>query len=308
MILPSNSKNNPSQQSPGQLVSVVMTVYQGDDIDNIQSAFSSIISQTYKPIEIIIVVDGKVDMDKSVLIEGFSQYASVRLIKLPANVGPAAARNAGIAESAGSYVAIVDSDDISDSERLNIQKYHLENEGLDIISSAMHLIDEHGNIIGKRMLPTSFSDVMKLAPYACPLHNPALFAKSEVLKNNPYNEAYRVSEDYDLWVRLLKKGYRLGNTSEMTVYYRQPNLSLNKRIGIKYAWSDLKVKLKAASLVAYTRRPLVYLLAMLTFLVRMLPARAFAVLYKIKSNIYRKLFDGNSTADSHSNKERDSDR
>jgi len=276
---------------PGdELISVVVAVHAGDDNAALRAALESLVAQSYPHVEVLVVVDGAVDSAKSSILDEFVRRDHWRVLYLPRNRGPSAARNAGIAAASGVYVAIMDADDVSHPDRLLLQKAHLQREALDVVSSPAWVIDEHDQIIGVRALPSSSADVHGWAPYGCPLNNPAVLARTSILQAAPYNERYRVSEDYDLWVRLLLSGHRLGNTVEKTLYYRQPEWSMAKRRGARYAWIELRVKLSASRLLPWYRRPAAWLLACTGACARLLPGRFFTWLYRTKAERHDRAF------------------
>jgi glycosyltransferase involved in cell wall biosynthesis len=273
------------------LVSIVMAVYRGANEEHLQLALKSILEQSYRNIEIVVVVDGEIDARKRALLRNLDQAKLITLLNLPANRGPAAARNAGILKAKGDYIAIMDADDIADKNRISTQKSFLEIEKVDIVSSGVYLIDQNGTVIGERVLPRSVPGVSKLAPYRCPLHNPAAFGRADVFKSNLYDESYRVSEDYELWVRLLSLGYRLSNCEERTVLYRQGAAALRKRRGWVYVFADLRVKRRAVRLVVWYEKPIVLLLAVLAASARLLPSSVFEHFYKLKDTLNKRLLN-----------------
>lgn len=272
------------------LVSVVITIYQGVNDEHLLAALTSIKAQSHRALETLIVVDGPIDERKNSILEEFAKAELCRIIRLPENVGPGAARNAGIKAAQGKYIAICDADDVNHADRFAIQIAYLEQGGFDVISSSMYVVDSQGQIVGVRELPTDAAAVRRLAPYSCPLNNPAVFGRARVLKAALYDEKYRVSEDYDLWIRLLLRGFRLGNTSERTVYYRQLEADYYKRRGVKYAIADLRVKVNAARLVPIYVRPHVWLVGSLAAAARLLPHGLFALAYRLKSTGYAHFF------------------
>jgi glycosyltransferase involved in cell wall biosynthesis len=268
-----------------------MAVYRGANDEHFRLSLNSIFQQSYKNIETLVVIDGEIDSKKKALLHDLAEAKRITIVNLPASKGPAGARNAGILEAQGEYIAIMDADDIADKERIITQKTFLEQERADVVSSGVYLIDENGTVIGERVLPTSVAGVSRLAPYRCPLHNPAAFGRAEVFKSNLYNEGYRVAEDYELWVRLLLLGYRLSNCKERTVFYRQGAAALSKRRGLAYVLADLQVKRKAARLVLWFEKPVVLLLAMLAAGTRLLPSVVFKPIYRLKDTVNKRLLN-----------------
>ena len=264
------------------LVSVVMATYVKDQVDYLDIAIKSILNQTYKEIELIVISDGPLRDKASKLLSSFEANGDLIWIKSEKNMGPSYARNIGIGRATGKYIAIMDSDDISDPKRLEHQALFLEERGADVMSCNALVIDGQGMVVGKRRVPSTLYMVRRLAPFYSPMCNPAVFGKSGVFKNMPYSESMRVSEDYELWIRLLKSGYRLVNSPEYLLMYRQETSDISRRIGINYARSDLKVRLKALTIAPVYLWPLVLLNAILISVLRLLPKYIFRLLYSFR--------------------------
>lgn len=265
------------------LVSVVMATYTGDDFDHLTEAVSSVLAQTYPNIELLIVVDGPVAADRKAYLDDVANHPKVNTIFLAKNSGPANARNVGIVAAQGEFIAIMDADDVSVDDRIEHQLGYLGANALDLMSSFLEVIDNEGNVLGVRQLPTSSEKVRALAPYRCPLHNPSAFGTAEAFKSHLYDVRYRVSEDYDLWVRLLRAGYRLGNSPHCCVRYRQSHAATEKRRGMRYALADARVKLSARKMAKFTQRPAVILFAVCSSAVRLLPSGVFRLIYAFRT-------------------------
>lgn len=261
------------------LVSIIMPTYAGDNELHLEQAVKSMLEQDYPHIELMLVVDGPVPASRSQFLEKLALDQRIRLLHVEKNSGPAHARNLGIARASGEFVAIMDSDDLAKPDRISHQLDAIQKSGLDVISSDLEIINEEGDVIGFRTLPTSHGAIKASAPFRCPLHNGSLFAKARVLKDNPYNIAHRVGEDYELWVRLIRKGYRLGNTSYRCVAYRQSPAAVVKRTGFQYAISDFKIKVGAVPLASFPKKPFVVAVAVGTAVARLLPMPMFSKLY-----------------------------
>lgn len=264
------------------LISVIMATYNGDRMSYVDASVESILKQTYENFELIIVIDGPVDEQRGAFLQSLKKDRRVVTVQLERNLGPASARNHGIRKANGEFIAIMDADDLSLPERFANQLKYLTENKLDLISSCMDVINERGDVSGFRKLPSLNHEIRALAPYRCPLHNPSAFGRANVFNANPYDEKFRVSEDYDLWVRLLVGGYKLGNMPVSCVCYRQGESELMKRRGLNYAICDWKVKVKALKLVPLWKKPFLMLLAFLNAGVRMLPAPLFALCYRVR--------------------------
>ena len=268
------------------IISVIMATYQGDNINHLKDAISSVIKQDYKNFEFIISIDGEIDDNRSKLLHEISSlYNFINVIHNKNRSGPSFARNLAISKSKGKYIAIMDSDDISEPFRLEKQLNYLTENNLDIISSNLKIIDMEGKTCGIRNIPSDIKSIKKIAPFRCPMHNPSAFGKTEIFQKFRYNEKLKVSEDYDLWIRLLINNLHLGNMKEPVVRYRQSRNTIKKRTGLKYAYSDFLVKLKALQIAPWHMRIFAIITSIGASTIRLLPPNLFYIAYNLNSKL-----------------------
>jgi len=201
------------------LVTVLMSVYNGEDF--LAKAIESILGQTFKDFEFLIINDGS--RDKSSEIAGKFAQADrrIRLIEQD-NKGLVAALNRGLEEARGTLIARIDADDIAYPNRLEKQVAHMgENPEVIASGSAITLIDTQGQIIRQIKYPVSTEAVRKQMIDGSKLAHPAvMMRRAVVLKVGAYREVCRPADDYDLWLRLLEVG-EIDNLKEPLLYYRQ---------------------------------------------------------------------------------------
>lgn len=119
-------------------ISVIIPVYNTQKY--IKRCIDSVINQTYKDIEIIIINDGSTD--KSLIeIQRYSSLKNVKIIDLKNNIGLGASRNIGIKQSSGDYITFVDSDDWLDSNFISDNLIYLSDSENDIICTGLRLIN-----------------------------------------------------------------------------------------------------------------------------------------------------------------------
>jgi len=279
------------------LVSAIITVHQNDDDQFFLEALKSMVEQTYANLEILVVADGPIDNKFMRHISEMKLYAEqvkekcalldfkreIRLLARRESEGPGKARNDGISKVTGEYIVIMDSDDISAPGRIYSQYSYLIENNLDLISSNYIKIDKFGNHKGVKIMPVLHDEIKALCPFLCPINNPAVFAKSTLLMHNKYEEGLRFGEDYNLWIRLLKNGHRLGNHPDYLIFYRENENFYNRRRGLSRGISDFKNKISAITLAAPVKWPLVLTFALLTFLARISPIFIVELAYKIRN-------------------------
>jgi len=196
----------------------------------------------------------------------------VNVIQLDKNVGPGAARNAGIRNAKGKYIAIMDSDDISLPYRLEQQFDYLEeHKDIAVVGGFCDVINDEGEVIGKRILPLSPGSLRTYALFFCPLNNPTVMGRSIVLKVHKYDEKLRQGEDYRLWVELLKANYNLANINDVLIEFRVSVDLYKRRSGFSKGVSDLVNRLYALRISPVYLMPCVFLIAISSFGVRFFP-------------------------------------
>jgi glycosyltransferase involved in cell wall biosynthesis len=180
------------------LVSVVIPTYNRWPM--IAEAVQSVLSQTFKAFELIIVDDGSTDNTTRLL----RSYDSRLKIFSQPRAGVAAARNAGVAMSRGKYIAFLDSDDLWSPAKLEIQADFME------LNSGVHICQTEEIWIrrGLRVNPTSrhrkpAGDIFQRSLELCLVSPSAVMMTKELFYwSGGFDESFPVCEDYDLWLRI----------------------------------------------------------------------------------------------------------
>lgn len=211
------------------LISVIIPCYNAELY--LKEALCSITNQSYKELEIIILNDGSSDKTLSILEESAKKDNRIKLINNHENIGLIKTLNKGIKQAKGVYIARMDADDISNLNRIELQKQFLEGNCLDLVSSGFTIINPMGKTIGKSFLKsTQPNSCLFQSFFSNPIAHPLLLAKSEVLKSNFYGgENTKHSEDFELWNRLALKGYKIGNMKSDLLKYRKSESSISNK-------------------------------------------------------------------------------
>lgn len=273
------------------LVSVVIATYLNDQLSFLREAVSSVLNQTHRRLELLIVVDGNIPNETGDYLDLVTKEdARVRLIHLPQNVGPALARNAGISHANGAYIAILDADDRAVPERIARQLALLEETGADLVGSQYRLIDQVGDVIGDKYVPLSPDGIRNAVYLFNPIANSTVFATAQVLKQRPYRDVEGLGpacfgEDYDLWVTLLRDGLTLRNHPEFLVEFRADPRFLSRRRGRHVFRADLRTKLRTLPLYPFYLRPWVVLAGLCVAATRLMPATLLTALYRFRNRL-----------------------
>lgn len=224
--------------------SVLMTVYIKEKAEYLKEAIDSMLNQTVKPSEFVLVEDGPLTEDLYNVISLYSNNPIFKIIKLEKNCGLGLALAAGIKECSNEYIARMDSDDYSVKERIEKQFEEYEkNKNLGIVGTNVEEFnDSITNVISHVILPEEDEEIKNFSKKRCPFRHPSLlYKKSAVLKAGNYRNYYLV-EDYDIYIRMIKSGCVCKNIQKPLTYMRISNDFYKRRGGIKYAKSILKFK------------------------------------------------------------------
>lgn len=215
------------------LVTVIMSVHNCEKY--IGKAIDSILCQTLNDFEFIIINDGSDDGTEKII----KLYRDPRIICVNngENIGQTRSLNKGIGLARGEYIARMDADDFSSSDRLLIQAEFMErNPKIAVTGSWMRLINEQGRSAGILTYPLAPNFIrlllVNLINFPCIPHPAAMIRKEIFSKIGLYNERYAI-QDYDLWLRIARE-YPIRNIPKVLLYYR----------GVKI--SNLAVKLNRA--------------------------------------------------------------
>lgn len=185
-------------------------------------AIDSILCQTFSDFEFIIVCDNPYYEDGIMKLREYAEKDSrIRLMFNDENIGLTKSLNKALKIATGEYIARMDADDISFSERLEKQYSYLEaNKNVIAVGTYAELIDENNQKTGVIKQPCDPKRIRDLTLWQSCLIHPSVLIRN--FKGLCYNEDYRCSQDYELWTRLVKLG-DLSNIDEILLKYRQSN-------------------------------------------------------------------------------------
>lgn len=210
------------------LISVLMSVY-NEPLEWLEKAVDSILSQTVQDFEFIIVIDNPdlADDRLSFLQSVSTSDKRIILLKNSENLGLARSLNIALNKASGEYIARMDADDISFSERFKVELDYFNLHKTDMVSSLRVNIDENGRILGQS-LPKKGSPE-KLLPIANYIVHPSVMIKTSCITDLGGYRNFASSQDYDLWLRMLTKGYSITVLNEPLIYYRIRSNSVTSR-------------------------------------------------------------------------------
>jgi glycosyltransferase involved in cell wall biosynthesis len=199
-------------------VSVIMSVYNGQDY--LRESIESILNQTFKNFEFIIIDDGSTDRSREI-INSFSDNR-IKLI-CQENTGLAIALNKGIGISCAPLIARMDADDIALPERLEIQMRFLkEDKGYVLVGSNAIVIDMNDEFVFQTRLPLTWEEIQKNFPESSFLHSSVVFSKEVFHLCGGYFEEISMLysfEDSILWNKIKDYG-KMANIATPLLKYR----------------------------------------------------------------------------------------
>jgi O-antigen biosynthesis protein len=241
------------------LITVVIPIYDRTDI--LEEAIESILNQTYKNFELLLICDGS-PADTLEIVKKYETNPKVRVFKYKDNSGNAVrGRNKAIQQARGKYLAFLDSDDIAKPKRLETSYRVAEQYNADLVYGACKVKKS------KESINPNVSNGQKVFDPHCdyeymlckdPIIQSTVMAKTEVLRNvGGLKPEMQYCEDYELWLRMAHLGYKFKPIPDVLVTLRIHNQNLEHRFRDKQkiwqqkALSDHKIIPKLKPSIAF---------------------------------------------------------
>ena len=213
-----------------KLISVILSTYNNED--TIEDAVDSILVQTYKNIELLIVDDCSTDRTSKILQDKYANTENIQIFKNPVNIGLTKSLNYLIKQSKGDLIARQDADDISLPERFETQIKFFENYDIDFCTSRALKRGTRNKIPGySYFLPKKVSIKFK-NPF---IHGTLIIKKNVLEEIGNYDEKFYYSQDYKLFLDLIARQYSYVDISEpLYVLNTKNNISSTYKKQQKY--------------------------------------------------------------------------
>lgn len=221
------------------LVSIIMSVYNGEKY--LRDAVLSILNQTYKNFEFIIINDGSRDQTLDILNSFVDARLKIITIK---NQGLTKSLNYAIGIANGELIARIDADDIAEPEKLIVQVDYL-NEHPEVVMCGTwaKFIDNEGKELGEYKVPVSYLEIKRNILFHNPfIHSSIMFRKNICDTIGVYNEKYRYAQDYELWGRIVSK-YEAVNLPQYLIKYRKLSTGITRSKNLIVRWLGLKIRI-----------------------------------------------------------------
>lgn len=224
--------------------SVSMCVYGGDNPEWFETAVESVLNQTVKASEIVLVVDGPVPEVLDNIIQKYEAMLVFNVVRFSENQGHGNARRAGLKAASNELIALMDADDICLPERFEKQLEIFKNDPtVDIVGGNIsEFIGKPENVVTKREVPSADAEIKEYMKKRCPMNQmTVMFKKSSVEQVGGYLDWY-CDEDYYLWIRMAIANMKFANMPDTLVYVRVGEQMYQRRGGRKYFKSEANLQ------------------------------------------------------------------
>lgn len=210
-------------------VSVVIPIYNIEDIDWFKTCIDSIENQTFKDFEVIIVNDGSTQDDVLSYLVQLEKKPNYKIINLKNNLGVGLALNIGVVLSKSEYIIRMDADDIMVQDRIEKQYNFMEkNKTVDVMGGSVVFLKKDKNNqwvkTNKITHPQKITKDIAKNSFWYLNHPTVIFKKSSFLSVGGYKDLKNLPEDYDLWTRMISVDMNIINLDDIYTYYRiSPN-------------------------------------------------------------------------------------
>lgn len=223
------------------IVSVIMPTYNTKE-EYLRAAIESILNQSYKNFELIIVDDGSTQNDWEIINEYAKRDTRITVAKNEQNKGLIFTLNRLISMASGYLIFRMDSDDISHEKRLErTVKYFKCNPEVDIVGGQYRTIIDRKKSITKTSLKRKDGDIKSYLLWQSPMSHPSVCFKKGVVSEYFSDEK---AEDYNLWTRLALKGFKFNNMRQNLIYYRMHSEQITQKLSDNMLKSNCSIHTK----------------------------------------------------------------
>ncbi len=217
-------------------ISVLTSVYKNDLAQNVKVAFESVLNQTLKPSQIVVVRDGAVGEELQKVLDEYKSNPLFTIVERENNLGLGKTLREGTDYCKYEYIARMDSDDIALPTRFEKQiACFKKDESLDLVgTNGVEFVNELENVAGVKAVPETDEEIKKMMKSRCPFcHMSVMMKKSALIKAGGYEDWF-YAEDWYLWIRMALAGAKFYNIQENLMQIRINEDTYARRHGMKY--------------------------------------------------------------------------
>jgi glycosyltransferase involved in cell wall biosynthesis len=225
-----------------------MSVYYKEKSEWLKLAIESMLNQTIKPAEFVLIKDGHLTDELEKVIENFvlENPTLFKVIALKKNVGLGLALRRGVLECSHELIARMDSDDYSHPNRIEKQLLEFEKDTKLCVCGCFEngFKNDVSNTVWVHMVPEHSEDIFHYMQRRCAMLHPTLvYKKSVIIEIGNYNDVH-LFEDYDLLIRIIKNKKKCYNVQESLYFIRINDLFYKRRSGIHYLKKSYLFRIK----------------------------------------------------------------
>lgn len=236
--------------------SLLLSVWAGDDPEFFRQAWTStVVEQTRRPDEVVVVQDGPVEAGLAAALTELLTGCQIPLqhVVLERNLGLGPALDRGIAACSHDVIARMDADDVSLPQRFEVQLPLIE-AGADIVGSALlEFTNSIDDIVEVRIPPTDPHWIRSAARFRDPFNHPTVVYRRQAVQRAGGYQDLPLMEDYLLFARMLATGAEPANVAEPLVYYRVGAGAYARRGGRELLRSEVALQRRFRELGITTR-------------------------------------------------------
>lgn len=262
-----------SMKKQHPLVSVIIPVYNGCPF--VAKAIQSIVDQSYKHIELLIVDNGSTDTTPTILQSFQKRFSDrIKIYTFTSNKGAFVASNYALKKAKGRYIAMMDADDVSHKHRIKTQVAYLQKYPQTIVlGTQATIINAKGVVTGKKSMPLDHDAIYKQFGIVHPMVHPSVMINRALLPNPNilYACKYGVNDDYYTFFKLLSHG-KFANLSKSLLNYRV-HCNNSSLMHLKdHFWTITKIRIEAITKLKYQAPFIAFpMVVMQTMIVSILP-------------------------------------
>jgi hypothetical protein len=227
---------------PGQFgfpggATLLMSVYARDSPALFRRALASSLDGPHRPDAAVLVVDGPVGAELEAVIAEVEKRSGVTVVRMPRNVGLAAALNAGLERVKTAWVLRADADDVNAMDRFARQaRFANEHPDVSLFGGAIAEVDPtDGKVIAHRTVPIDHEEIRRRCATRNPFNHMTVAFRIEPVRAVGGYPLLHLREDYGLWARLLQQGVKTGNLPDVLVMATTGRDMYRRRGGWRYA-------------------------------------------------------------------------
>ena len=260
---------------------VLMSIYKGDNPLYLEQAIQSLLDQILLPNEILIVKDGPLTDELSNVLQKYQNNKIFTFINLDTNCGLGLALRKGVEMAKFDYIARMDSDDISLTDRfLNQVNFANSHPDVDLFGGYINEFSDTNSKVFLRKVPLDLDNIYKRISFRSPFNHVTVFFKKEsVLAAGNYQDFYTI-EDCHLWARMIKFKMNLMNIPVVLVDVRFNSNTIQRRKNLRYLKAEIVQHLYYNKL-GISRWYITLINIVIRLALRLLPSRLLLFIYRL---------------------------